>query len=345
MTEHTSIGNVVSNDAELQDPDSPAAETDVAAPPPKRRWLRWSAKWAVRGCVLLCLLGLVVRLTIRDRVYPLSVAYYALPPVVMALLCLLACAICAVRKSRRAALVLGLAGLMNAGWWYQTSHVRNDPTFAADGIPVLFWNICRGYAGRDAVIEEIRRFDAPIIGLVEAGPNHWSMDRLWRRKSPEYEFVMFKRGMVLLTKGRILRTGNRALPEGGRWSRIEIEYEGQLLTIFLVDISSNPLRTRNRQLTALAKILEQYSDRPLLVMGDFNTPSDSVFFADLRRDFSNVFELAGNGFSETWPVPVPLLVLDQVWVNRQFKVNDCRLEWSWYSDHRPIMTNLSVVPR
>ena len=77
-------------------------------------------------------------------------------------------------------------------------------------------------------------------------------------------------------------------------------------------------------------------------MGDFNTPTDSLFLREIHRDFENAFEQAGDGYSATWPLPVPVLTLDQIWVNKGIEVYRCRLGWSLRSDHRPVLTDITI---
>jgi endonuclease/exonuclease/phosphatase (EEP) superfamily protein YafD len=110
----------------------------------------------------------------------------------------------------------------------------------------------------------------------------------------------------------------------------------------LVDIASNPFISRRESLTALAELAREHRDEPLIIMADFNTPPESVHFGLLREDFSNAFETAGNGFSGTWPLPAPVLALDQIWSNGRVAVNECHLVRSWRSDHRSVLASLSV---
>jgi len=76
-------------------------------------------------------------------------------------------------------------------------------------------------------------------------------------------------------------------------------------------------------------------------MGDFNTPVDSVFVAPLAERLTNAFQARGNGYYVTWPVPLPVLSLDQVWASREVELRDCELGWTWRSDHRPVVVTLA----
>lgn len=80
-------------------------------------------------------------------------------------------------------------------------------------------------------------------------------------------------------------------------------------------------------------------------MGDFNTPPDSVHFKPIRQGFRNAFEIRGNGYSATWPIPLPLLTIDQIWTSHGIRVSRCECAWSWYSDHRPLLAELVIQGR
>ena len=108
---------------------------------------------------------------------------------------------------------------------------------------------------------------------------------------------------------------------------------------------SSPLYQRGGPLAVIAEVAEAAADRPLLVLGDFNTPLDSAHLAPLRRIHENAFESVGAGYRPTWPAPLPLLALDQVWGNERLRFDRCRHGWSTCSDHRPVVTEVTILPK
>jgi vancomycin resistance protein VanJ len=80
-------------------------------------------------------------------------------------------------------------------------------------------------------------------------------------------------------------------------------------------------------------LADSLSDRPLIIAGDFNTPRDSVLFDPMRTHHSNAWEKAGSRGADTWPWPVPVLSLDQVWSNQWLKPLRCQTAGNWRSDH------------
>lgn len=296
------------------------------------------------GALVVCLLGLAVRLTVRDRVTGgVNTFYYMTPPIVLAALALIAGGWWLWRKRWIAALPALALGIGCLVWSYQTTWFHHPPGDSDQAARVLAWNVARGMLGWSGVLSEIRQRDADVIGLVEAGRNPDAMRVFWKQHFPEYDVGAFKHGMVLLAKGKITlhRTGH--LRYCGWFAHCEVDLgKGDPLHVVLVDFKANPVRTRRYPFDALYKVLTPLVDKPVLLMGDFNTPTDSVFFRPLRRYYSNAFELAGNGYVATWPMPLPVLPLDQAWFSPGILVNRCELGWTWASDHRPLELEVSL---
>ena len=80
------------------------------------------------------------------------------------------------------------------------------------------------------------------------------------------------------------------------------------------DHRSDPDLSRKHALKKLDEAIDHFAGRPLVLMGDFNLPVDSAYLSHIRASLTNAFDVSGSGFQETWPVPVPLLSLDQVWL-------------------------------
>ena len=114
--------------------------------------------------------------------------------------------------------------------------------------------------------------------------------------------------------------------------------------MLLVDISAQLNQSRRRPLLELAQLAVKLSDRPLIIMGDFNTPDDSILLEPLMAHFRLAMREQGTGFTATWPIPLPVLTLDQIWVNEFVDVWECHNSWSRLSDHRPILGRLTISP-
>ncbi len=289
-----------------------------------------------------CALGLGLRLTVRDAFAPLAVFYYALPlPVIAGLACLAAIPLRRTSRRLTARILWGIAALCAACGFYSGYSVHEE-SFPDASLDVLFWNTGRGARGWNEIAGELRRFDAPIIGLVEAGSNNAQMRRFWNREFPGRDVAVLGGGMVLLVRGRIVAKSTGTLGTDSDYAVVDVRLENRQLTVVLVDVVSTPWKSRKEPLEDLAALLETLRDRPVVVLGDFNTPPDSIHFSGIRRHCRSAFESAGNGYTGTWPVPAPVLSLDQIWANDRVSFHVCEHLWSARSDHRPVVATISI---
>jgi len=271
--------------------------------------------------------------------------YYAAPPSVLAATALAAGLGWFMRGRRKLALVAAGMGIAWGVWWSQAAWVNNAPATVPSDARVAFWNIARGSRGWIPVSQRIGDSDADIIGLVEAGQDVTRMIAWWQGRLPEYHCAVCPSGITLLARRPITHVaGDTLAGDYGWYEHYRVETGDGPLNVVLVDIKSNPLRGRRQPLAALTRILEPLADQPVVVMGDFNTPTDSVHLRPLRETYRNAFETAGQGYAPTWPLPLPVLTIDQMWANDGVQVRRCELVSTWASDHRLIQADISLAP-
>ena len=295
-------------------------------------------------CLLFWLTAVALRLTVRDRWPGLAVLFYATPLALLTVSALLFALLLFLRKHRRAGIAALVAALLCGGWWWQTSFYFHSAPTHGETLRVLFWNCQRGRHGWKEVAQQIHDLDAPVIGLVESQADFKAQKRFWVWEFLEYNVATPGGGIALLTRGTILQSQLIPLGNDSRCGEFQIEIEGQAITVLIVDIKSNPFISRRQPLDHLSQVIANHGDEPLIVMGDFNTPTDSCFLDPLRRQCDNAFETAGYGSSATWPLPAPVLSLDQVWTGGPIKAASCRHLWTTRSDHRQVVTEISFLP-
>jgi len=302
----------------------------------------WFWDVAAAGAVVLCVVSVVVRLTVRDSRAGLALFYYTLPPAVLTPLLISAGSVWLWKKRCLAGVFCWVLGAACVLWWSHSACFYH-PTAHDPSCPrVAFWNVAHGVAGRDAIYRQIAELNADLIGLVEADRAFRSNDEVWRQRFPEYAVSAGPHGLVVLVRGIILKSDFVYLGNHGWCKTAIVNIDGKQLDVLLVDLLSAPLTKRRGHFEELSKVLNLAPKRPTLIMGDFNTPADSVFFEPLRRQYRNAFESAGTGYYATWPIPLPVLALDQVWASSAIEIRYCRLGWTWRSDHRPIIAELQI---
>lgn len=284
----------------------------------------------------LAVLGLFLRVTLRDRVPVLATVFYATPlPVVSALLALAGVAFFAASRRRVAATLAASAALAGAAAFRAGWHpARETATPARDAMRVVQWNVShRGDATWTR--SQAATFDADVIALVETGKLSGGAVRAW-----QWPAVLATDGMLVLAKDSVEDRGAIDLGPHARARHVVATSGGRVVPIVIVDVESNPLVPRH---DALSRVLRAAAgiEGPLLVLGDFNTPPESAWFDAFRGSFVNAFEAAGEGWAPTWPAKraFPVLHLDQVWV-RGIAVKRTKHGWVAGFDHRPVLVDL-----
>ncbi|MEN6627955.1 MAG: endonuclease/exonuclease/phosphatase family protein [Candidatus Sumerlaeia bacterium] len=308
--------------------------------PDGRARIRSWARRALRGLPIaflgLAALGLLVRLTVRDRVPVVSVFYYALPAVVQAALVIVAGASWGLRRKWRLAAPCAIGAAALLAWWHHGVFYANAATPAA-GPRIVFWNIARGAMGVDAIVARIRREDPDVIAFAEAA--RVDNTGFWARQFPGYCVSNCHGGLIVIARGTISGEQYKRF-DNARCLTVRIETAGLTFRLAVADVMSNPLQSRGVPLGQLYEFSTAWPDAPLVVVGDFNTPADSVFFDSWREKMNHGFEQAGQGCFASWPIPLPVIAIDQVWVGRALKCGYCRLISTWLSDHRMVEFNL-----
>jgi endonuclease/exonuclease/phosphatase (EEP) superfamily protein YafD len=287
-------------------------------------------------------LGLVVRWTVRDGLPYASSLFYALPYIVVTAL-MLAAGVVWLRNRRPAAALACAAGALLAGaLWVSSSWFGNECRSTDGRLRVVTWNTARGFAGWSRIAAWIDATDADVVGLVEAGGSTEGWERFWREHFPQHQAYLAGGGLVVLTRGRILEGHTLRLPGQSTCADVQIDFGGRSARVLLADAVVRPFANRREVVEKVFELARRTPGTATIVMGDFNTPIDSVWFDAARRDFSHAFEAGGHGMLTTWPVPAPILAIDHVWLSGGIQVDCASVGWSWLSDHRPIIVDLSL---
>lgn len=245
-------------------------------------------------------------------------------------------------KRLRTAFAAFVTCVLLVSWTLEHSYFVNSQESNTSDICVMFWNVSSCDLGWTGVVTTLKHRNPDVIGLTEIGGGDLSDIQRWQEAFPDYELTDAYGGMLLLSKSPIMAINNGRLDDGGHYKHVSIETASGRLHAVVVDIRSDPLMSRQQPLAELVEVTTDYGSEPVVVMGDFNTPADSVHFDTLRHSFENAFEVRGNGYAPTWPLPFPIMQLDHIWTNRQTNVSRCESDWTSSSDHRPVAAWLAT---
>ena len=305
----------------------------------------WSGLISAAGisATALLVLAVLLHLTVRDRIIGLSLLFYATPWLVITAGA--AAAGLFWRWKKRRVLAAAFALLTGAAFtvWLRSSWQHHPRPAARGELRVVHWNVSRPARGLPAIAAWLRAQDADVITLAEGHSLRRSTLARWQAELPDYEAAELIGEMTCLIRGRILSREDRVLAANSYYALIRAEVRGHPLTILQIDINANLFRSRARAFTNLATIARPHLGENLLVLGDFNTPRESAFFDPLRTDMTQAFETAGHGLAETWPMPLPVLNLDQIWSGRRLRPVWCQQGYSVRSDHRAVIADFDFV--
>jgi endonuclease/exonuclease/phosphatase family metal-dependent hydrolase len=291
--------------------------------------------------------GILLRCTLRDSVDALAPLYYATPwPVIAALTLPLSWRF---RRNPQAVFAgLFLTHVFMGLWLLESARTGDRPRVAAD-LRVVQWNVARPVRNFPAVAQALRGMAADVIALSEPLPGrrgdeaaaHAARLRAeWQKAFPGWAAAFSEGNLLLLVRGEIVQTENGPLAGGGVFAQHEVRVRGRGFRVLQIDLEAWPTRSRRTPLAVLAERVRTLEAGPLIVLGDFNTPRDSFHFAPLRREVVNAFEKAGFGLGDTWPMPLPVLSLDQIWCGRGLVPLFCEHYGTVRSDHRPVVADL-----
>jgi endonuclease/exonuclease/phosphatase (EEP) superfamily protein YafD len=333
--------------------DAPTQEARLDSPASSPAGEPSPTVWRQRLVRILLVFGwtsTVLHVWPKDRSIGLSTWYYATPwGVILGLGLASAVGCLLLRQPHRSkfASYASLALVMTAGIsWLLTDWGWNSsrPETARDSdrpIRLMVWNISSGKAGWRNIANVIQREDPDVICLVEAGPSNKTMRALWTELFPEHHVSMLGGSTVCLVRGASGECTPVELTYKSRLRMLPVVVRGQSFLCAIVDIESSIYNSRETPLSRLASELETASG-PMVVAGDFNTPLDSVHLEPLDDHFTSAFREIGSGYGATWPMPLPVLTLDQVWYNDRIDPDELQIGWSSVSDHRPVIFEFTV---
>ncbi len=288
--------------------------------------------------------AVLIRFGVRDGIQELAPVFYATPMPIIATAAVFGWFLLRKETPRLkwGSALVALTQLVLLGTEWHSATPEEAP------IKLAFWNVSSGGLGWDGITRQIQSWDADIVGLAESNLNSDFDDplarrRFWIDRFEGLNVIRFPRGMRLITKYGGDEIARGRLGQKSNYGVAKLQIDDRDVYVVMADLLSGPTLPRRPAFWELHKVLEALpADAPVILMGDMNTPTNSVHIDNLRTRFRNAFEEKGNGFYYSWPMPLPVLPLDQVWINDGLKVGSCELDWTVRSDHRPLRATLEL---
>lgn len=258
------------------------------------------------GIAAFAALAVLIRWTVKDAIPVASTIFYGTPPMVISLLFIGCSGAWLLLQRHRLAMAAAAVSIAAALWSAAATRHSNPPVGPGpDDLTAYFADV-----GHESGFECP---EADIVGLVES-----------------------EGGMLLLAQGKVVPLTVHSLDGRGRAG---VAGFGRL-TIVLVDLFPHPLKSRRPAFDARERLLAPLAGKPVLILGDFNTPRDSVHFQSWRASRTHAFEATGQGIGSTWPAPVPVICIDHVW-GSGLRFVRCDLE-NGPADHRGLRVRFRI---
>lgn len=245
------------------------------------------------------------------------------------------CWLLTTRRRAHTTVRIGTAALMVLAAWkmlHDDFAWHRAQAASGDSIRVVHWNTARRFRKAPHIFATTSR-DRPDLCVFSEPPSvpdrmRMGMETLGLRH------VLERDGMLLFSRWPASLLDRQVLPAAHAW-RARIETPRGPLDLLAFDMVSHPTVDRRPALDGLARMAASRDPTvPLILVGDFNTPRDADSLLPLRGMLRNAYEVSGRGWPYTWPVPMPVYAIDQMWVSPEIRVERYTLQTSWLSDHR-----------
>ncbi len=181
-----------------------------------------------------------------------------------------------------------------------------------------------------------------MVVLAEFGKKRLPPD-FWRNNFPDHPYQrVLPREVAVVSKHPIHKSKTIHHSDRGLYHRLTLSIAEQDVALMVCDLPSRPYHHRSESIRRVTEMAAQMKGQPSLIVGDMNTPIDSVHFNELRHTYRNAFAVGGQGYHATWPMPLPVVAIDHCWISRHIDVVACRIKWTVSSDHRPIVADLII---
>ncbi len=300
------------------------------------------------GFLLLALgsVGLLLQLTVKDRLAGLAVLFYAMPPLVVVGLLLPAAGLLARRSSLRWALLSAIVAMLAIVTWVRTDYVHARPAVPAGSLRVVLWNMA-GPRDAEPLARILKETGGQVVLLLESGIRNESRRRCWQTQFPNHSIHYMGGNATLLSEYPLSGISAHVMGKRTRVHTCALHTPSGTISLAMVDIESN-LSSDRGPLVARAYEIATSLPSPTIVLGDFNTPHTSVFFREFRRSFRHAFESSGTGLIPTWPALCPALALDHIWLSIDLLPVRAWTVRTLHSDHAIVIADVTlstVAPR
>lgn len=282
---------------------------------------------------------IILHFYIKDALFPLSILFYMLPLILIISMGIILIPYFLKHKIIAFGLVLSTIAL--CFYWVNNYYfVQIHKTTSEPNETILFWNIAKQDKLPIAILKQhIKIHNPECMAFVEAKDITPNKIQTLKTNFPNYHFKYLKGNMLIASKGIILSSKFIDLLGHSTLNLITYKVNKDIRKLSLVDITANVFINKS---TPLKRVLDiSKTNASDIIVGDFNTPYESINFEPYFKDYSS-FHNYSNGFTATWPYCIPLLEIDQIWVNKRYSPINLEKSLHSFSDHKLLIAKFQI---
>ncbi|WP_299777422.1 endonuclease/exonuclease/phosphatase family protein [uncultured Formosa sp.] len=231
-------------------------------------------------------------------------------------------------------------------YWYNNYHYKTDDitvnTASINTKSILFWNISRPKnLPLEDISKKIKAYRPEILAFVEA--KNISEDDLsaFKKQHPLYNIQQLEGEMMIAVKGEINTVVYKKISRGSKNNFVTVTINNTQFKILINDLFANPALSKKAEFESIKSLVK--SENIDFIVGDFNTPYESLFFKTFKSNFES-FHKYNNGFTATWPSLFPILEIDHIWISKTWQPIILHKEFNNNSDHGLLVGTYQLRP-
>lgn len=280
---------------------------------------------------------LAIHFVLKDKIYPISVLFYAFPLFIIIAIGIFVSIIFFNHKKTFYFIVIGqlLLIIYWFNYYYSFAEVKPETTKTSC---ILFWNVAKKeQLPINILVKNIKEENISNIALVEAENITQKNLLTLKEKLPDFNFKKLKGNMFFGSLNIIKNVNYTSKDKSYKFNLIETENKDlKIEKILIIDIYANPFFNRKTPLENTFKYIK--NSKTDIIVGDFNTPFNSIHFSEYKNNFKSFHGLS-KGSSATWAYGLPLLELDHIWVNKKYIPVSLTKKNYKVSDHQMLIAN------
>lgn len=294
------------------------------------KFLRKHKTYLLIGYVFL----LLVHFAIKDNFYLTGILFYAFPLPILIVATLPLLALFYTKKGIRFILI-GVIGCLLI-FWIKNQYINGSNSKIDATHSILFWNIANQKDYNISTLEKIiDSNDIDALFFVEALHKNNKFNAEFEKRLSGYNIQLLEGNMMVAARKHITTVGYLNEKHNYRLNHLKVALGKNTFDVALVDVFARPLHNKEQALSDIITYSEKNGID--IIVGDFNTPYESIYFDKFKSKYTSARNFQ-NGFTATWPNPVPLLEIDQVWISKRLVIHRLEKNYNHGSDHALLIT-------